>query len=101
VFKKGRYLKQTMNKNENLLNFNRGFGNERQDALKQIQNTQSRIGFFIKKIHEEDIKEGQRIIREFNFKKSNVDLEFYLSCVLGLEQAEKIFYRNTLKIIPK
>jgi len=80
-----------------LLKMKSGVPSEKEEKLARIQELQSRIDGLIDKINNEDNKEGARMLQEYNPQKIKIDLEFYLACVLGLAQAEKFFYKYSLK----
>jgi len=80
-----------------LLKMKSGVPSEKEEKLARIQELQSRIDGLIDKINNEDNKEGTRMLQEYNPQKIKIDLEFYLACVLGLAQAEKFFYKYSLK----
>jgi len=74
-----------------------GVTNVKEEKLRKIQELQAKISILIDKINDEDSKEGARLIKDYNPQKIKIDLEFYLTCVLGLSQAEKFFYKYSLK----
>lgn len=61
---------------------------------------QANISHLLNRIKEDDQNEGLRIVKGYDSKRARVDLDFYLACVLGVAQAEKLFARYALKKNP-
>ena len=72
---------------------------KKEEFLAKVQEIQAKISMIMAKIHEEDQKEGVRIVSEHDPNKMKVDLEFYLASVIGMTQGEKFYYRFCLKKI--
>jgi len=69
----------------------------KEEYLAKVQEVQAKISAIMAKIHEQDQKEGVRIVNEHDPNRLKVDLEFYLVCVIGLAQGERFYYRFCLK----
>jgi len=65
----------------------------KQEFFAKIQEVQAKISQIIRKTYDDDQKEGMRIAKEYHPRKMRMDLEFYLTAVLGVTTAEKFFYR--------
>jgi len=69
----------------------------KEEYLAKVQEVQAKISAVMAKIHEQDQKEGVRIVNEHDPNRLKVDLEFYLVCVIGMAQGERFYYRFCLK----
>ncbi len=72
---------------------------KKEEFLAKVQEIQAKISMIMAKIYEEDQTEGVRIVSEHDTNKMRVDLQFYLSSVIGMTQGEKFYYRFCLKKI--